>query len=240
MRVLIIEDEKVSLTVLNGILQTEGYEVCTATSARAALTILEGDSPVDLILLDIMMPKVNGLQFLHHLKSNLRFNKIPVIMCTSLNNFSSVAKCLECGADDYIVKPVEAKVLIEKVFKAIEGCVGSVLIVCEDKIQSEILRRSIERDGFRCLLSADGEKAWEIVQSEKIAIIVTDLLVPGISGLELLVRTKEKYPELPVVLIADSNTEQAKEAIIAAGADGFLLRPFKNTDITRRIASLVK
>lgn len=239
MRVLIIEDEQVSLALLNGILQAEGYEVCTATSARAAVTILEDDSPVDLILLDIMLPKSDGLEFLRYLKSIPRFSRIPVIMCTSLNDVSSVAKCLENGADDYIVKPAEAKVLNDKIANALRSRIGLVLIVSEDRIQSEILQRTIDRGGFRSMIIADGEEAWGIVQSEKIAVVVTDIIVPGISGFELLVRTKKKYPDLPVVLIADSNTEQAKEEIIAAGADGFLLRPFKNTEITRRIASLV-
>ncbi|MEK7774434.1 MAG: response regulator, partial [Candidatus Zixiibacteriota bacterium] len=180
------------------------------------------------------------LQFLRYLKSTIRYSKIPVIMCTALHDISSVAKSLEHGAIDYIVKPVEATVFKAKVAKALERGIGSVLIVCEDKVEMGILVRTIDREGFRCISCAHDEDVWNILESQKIAIVVAELLLPGISGFELLVRIKEKYPKLPVVLVADSHSERAREEIIAAGADSYLVKPFTNTDITRRIASLVK
>lgn len=240
MKILVVEDDPVSMRLVVGVLEGQQYETETASDVRHAISILESDPHIDLIVMDIMMPKVDGLQFLRYLKSTLRFSKVPVVMCTALHDVSTVAKSIELGAVDYIVKPIEAPMLLEKVRNGLKHGLGSILVVCEEEIELGILVRTIGREGFRCVSCRNGEEAWAKLKEERISLIVAELLLPGMSGYELLVKTKEEFPTIPVVLIADSRSERAKEEIISAGADGYIVKPFTNVDITRRIASLVQ
>ncbi len=102
-KILIVDDVPENLEIINGILE-EDYEVFLATSGKQAIDIAVAENP-DLILLDVMMPDMNGYDVCRELKSHKQFRHIPIIFLTSMNNPESEAKGLELGAIDYIIKP---------------------------------------------------------------------------------------------------------------------------------------
>ena len=105
-RILLVDDTKDILLVVARRLQSWGYEVFTAESGEEGLRIAEEQVP-DLILLDIMMPKMKGRDVCAKLKADPRTEKIPVIFLTALGLADHIKAGMDLGADDYIVKPFE-------------------------------------------------------------------------------------------------------------------------------------
>ena len=114
-RVLIIDDDIEYISQLAEILKEDAYKVGFARSAENGLEVLDSID-YDLIILDINMPRMNGFEVLEELKSNKRHRLIPVLMSSSDTHKESVLKSLTLGADDYIIKPIDADLLLDKVF----------------------------------------------------------------------------------------------------------------------------
>ena len=109
-RILVVDDNESNRDMLSRRLQHEGYDVCIANSGHEALALLSTQA-VDLILLDVMMPEMNGHDMLKELKANSRWRDIPVIMISALDEIESVVRCIEGGAEDYLPKPFDPVLL---------------------------------------------------------------------------------------------------------------------------------
>lgn len=135
--IMIVEDEKDIREVLAYNLEREGYKVQTAADGKQALKLIQENVP-DLVLLDLMLPKIDGLEVCKRLKEDPETVAIPIIMVTAKGEESDIVLGLELGADDYMVKPFSPKELLARV-KA---------VIRRRELQDEgTLRRPIERDG---------------------------------------------------------------------------------------------
>jgi two-component system, sensor histidine kinase and response regulator len=103
--ILIIDDEPDNFDVIDTLLANEGYELGYVSNAKQAFNLLKTSQP-DVILLDVMMPEMNGIEFCKLFKANPQWSNIPVIMVTALSTKEDLSQCLEAGADDFISKPV--------------------------------------------------------------------------------------------------------------------------------------
>ena len=112
--IIIVEDEEDILELLRYHLSREGYSVSTAANGEQALKIILQKIPA-LVLLDLMLPGLNGLELCRSLKKDPRTAAIPIMMVTAKNEESDVVIGLELGADDYIMKPFNIKVLVARV-----------------------------------------------------------------------------------------------------------------------------
>ena len=104
-RVLVVDDHEDNIELLRARLEADGYEVHGANDGQTALEIVESLCP-DVILLDVMMPKMDGMEVVRRLKSNKNLPFIPVIMQTALDSTQNKVEGLGAGADDYITKPI--------------------------------------------------------------------------------------------------------------------------------------
>jgi putative two-component system response regulator len=103
-RILVVDDTEASRQLLRRLLEHEGYEVCTAKDGNEALYRIAHE-PVDLVLLDVMMPGVNGFEVCRELKRQASTRLIPVVLITALQDSDSKVQGLDAGADDFIAKP---------------------------------------------------------------------------------------------------------------------------------------
>ncbi len=102
--ILVVDDNEINRYLLSRLLKQQGHNVTVAENGRQALGILQYQQ-VDLILLDIMMPEMNGYDVLEQIKANERLRHIPVVMITAVDDIESVIRCIELGAEDYLFKP---------------------------------------------------------------------------------------------------------------------------------------
>ena len=112
--ILVIDDSNTNIVLLEAILSGMGYLIETAMSVKEASAIMAKQLP-DLILLDLLMPKVNGYDFLKEIKEDEKTRDIPVLVISAVTDSENVRKTLAMGAADYIKKPVDIQSLVEKV-----------------------------------------------------------------------------------------------------------------------------
>jgi adenylate cyclase len=116
---LIVDDNELNRDLLVRRLEREGHEVAVASSGREALEILSNKT-IDVVLLDIMMPEMNGYQLLQHLKSEDLLRHMPVIMLSALGEINHVIRCIEMGAEDYLSKPFNPVLLKARIRACLE------------------------------------------------------------------------------------------------------------------------
>ena len=117
--VLVIDDNPANCDLLARRLQKQGHTVTTATNAQQALRLLQA-IPYELILLDVIMPGVNGLELLKQLKEHHNWRHIPVIMISALDDLDGAVKCIELGAEDYLNKPFSPTLLRARISASLE------------------------------------------------------------------------------------------------------------------------
>ena len=118
--ILVVDDNKNNTTLLQKRLQKIGNKVEVANNGIEALEIVDNLEEIDLILLDIIMPKMNGYEVLEFLKKDKRYHEIPVIMLSSMDDLTSIYRCIELGADDYVTKPFDKIILEARISACIE------------------------------------------------------------------------------------------------------------------------
>jgi len=112
--ILIVDDELNNFDVLEAMLMPEGYQLHYAANGAQTLSFLESHQP-DVILLDVMMPGIDGIELCRKIKANRLWSHIPIVMVTSLNSKEDLAKCLNAGANDFLTKPVSSQELCARV-----------------------------------------------------------------------------------------------------------------------------
>lgn len=112
--ILIVDDSATNQVLLEAILQEEGFETVTAFCAKEAFKIIETRSP-SLILLDLLMPEVSGLEFLKRFQEFPGSSKVPVIVVSAVDSVENIELSKQYGAIDYIIKPIDIKQFVAKV-----------------------------------------------------------------------------------------------------------------------------
>ena len=113
-RILIVDDEPSIVKMVGKRLEVEGFDVLIAMDGQEGLAKAQAESP-DLIILDLMLPKLNGYEICTMLKQDTRYQKIPILLLTAKAQSKDEQLGMECGANAYMRKPFQAKELIEKI-----------------------------------------------------------------------------------------------------------------------------
>jgi DNA-binding response OmpR family regulator len=108
--ILVVDDDLLNRILLSTNLREDGYTVELAEDGRRALEML-GEQPFDVVLLDLLMPEMDGYQVLEQMKAHSSWRNIPVIVVSSLDEMESILRCIEMGATDYLPKPFDAALL---------------------------------------------------------------------------------------------------------------------------------
>lgn len=111
--ILIIDDDSRNIFALSAVLKAKGFAVMTAQSASEGLEILYKERGINVVLMDLMMPQIDGYEAIAQIRSSSLLAKIPVIAVTAQAMVGDKEKSLQAGADDYISKPVDVDVLLE-------------------------------------------------------------------------------------------------------------------------------
>jgi DNA-binding response OmpR family regulator len=113
--IMIIEDDRIISGLLQHILARRGYQIHVALDGRMATAMIEEIEPPHLILLDVMLPFVDGFELLKQIRSKPNWTELPIIMLTSKAQEKNIVRALEAGANDYIVKPFQPEELVARV-----------------------------------------------------------------------------------------------------------------------------
>ncbi|MFK7839057.1 MAG: PleD family two-component system response regulator [Bdellovibrionales bacterium] len=123
-KILIVDDEETTVEILTEILKQNGYESEPTYNGLKAIEKLDQINDFDGIILDVLMPEMDGRETLKRLKSNQNTKNIPILMLTAVTDISNVSECLLLGANDYMVKPIDQETLISRLQKILPLTIG--------------------------------------------------------------------------------------------------------------------
>lgn len=201
--VLIVEDEYRAADLIRLQLEKEGCRTVCAPTAEIALNMLhEGCSP-DLITLDILLPGMDGWDFLARLKKESVHAHIPVVIISIVADGS---KGLSLGASSVLQKPVSADelalALADLGFVQPSGA-ATVLVIDDDPRAVEIISTYLEKAGYTVLRAYGGEEGLQVAQSHQPELIILDLMMPGIGGFEIVdtLKSAPKTAQIPIIVL---------------------------------------
>lgn len=158
-QILVVDDNEMNRDMLSRRLERQGYQVMVAEDGQRALDMMRQKN-YDLVLLDIMMPNVNGYEVLEQVREDEALRQTPIIMISAVDDLDSVVKCIELGAEDYLFKPFNPVLLRARVSASLEkrrlresGGMGDgerkQLIALSEQIQHTLtnIRHGIENSG---------------------------------------------------------------------------------------------
>jgi signal transduction histidine kinase/CheY-like chemotaxis protein len=198
--VLVVDDDPVVREILTRVLSKEGFRVVSAGKGEDALRLARQERP-NAITLDVMMPGMDGWTVLSTLKADPELAGIPVIMLSIVDD---MRLGLALGASDYLTKPLDRSRLVAAIKKWCKKPEGRLALIAEDDPATrEVLRRTLEKDGWSVVEAANGREALECVTREPPCVIVLDLMMPEMDGFEFL-NALRRLPEgqnIPVLVV---------------------------------------
>ncbi len=252
-KILVIEDDIFLGDVLMQKLKAAGYEASLARDGVSGLKQLREGKP-DLVLLDIILPQMNGYEVLEAKLKDPSISSIPVIVVSNSGQPVEINRALALGVKDYLVKAqfdpeeVIAKVrlqLMKQRNQATDGPANQsgeqikasagnqaalagkkIMWVEDDKFLSDIIARKLSVQGCQLFHATDGVQAFKILETETPDLILLDILLSGIDGFEILkqIKSKEATARIPVILLSNLGQREDVEKGKMLGAARFLIK----------------
>jgi CheY-like chemotaxis protein len=201
--VLVIEDDPKSADLLHIYLTEAGYTVDTARDGAEGLEKVKRLGP-DVVILDVLLPKVDGWAFLTQIKGDSATKDIPVIIVSIVDQ---KGKGFALGAADYLIKPIQKEALLKKLaafslVSKVRTAPVKILTIDDDPRAIEMLAAVLEPEGFHILRAAGGEEGIALAEAERPDLIILDLLMPGMNGFEVLdyLRKSPVTKRMPIIL----------------------------------------
>ncbi len=215
--ILIVDDDLNIRKFLRQELELKGYNILEAeTGVQAIMMIKNKDNHVDLILLDIMMPNVDGFDVLSAIKANEQLSQIPIIVISA---YEVEKKVYRLGADGFLYKPIDKTQLDDSISLLLknEGSKKKVLIIDSNDNISADIKYSLYEKGYIVNSASNSEDGLKKARNEKPDVIMLDLAMPDIkNGLEMFKKLRldeEKTGHIHIILLADKTNECAQKIV---------------------------
>jgi len=258
--ILIVEDDPLTLQTLIEYLQKSDIGTSVARSGEEALRQIVTAKP-NLILLDVMLPGIDGFETCRQLKNNPATVEIPVIFLTALAETADRVTGFEAGGADYITKPfdfkevavrVNTRLTIQKLQrrlrpkssfvaseekKVTDEEKATILIVDDDSMTLQLLVGYLNGLGFKTIGVQSGEEAIEQVGDTRPDLILLDVLMPGIDGFETCQQLKSNpiTKEIPVIFMTALTEMTDKVRAFKAGGADYITKPHLYAEVVTRV-----
>ena len=239
-KILIIDDDINFLDLIDRRLSKEGYLVFTANNGKSGLNKANKLVP-DIIILDIVMPDMDGWTVYKKLKTTPLLSQIPVIIVT-IGDYEKMAK--DFGVVDFLTKPIKWKTLnvILSKYKII-GKSKHILVIDDDSATRIILRKMLVKDGWRVDEAENGKVALDRIKKEKPELILLDLLMPVMDGFKFLkvIKGKDSLIDIPIIVITSKDLTADDYSYLTANVDRVIQKgDYTRKEIINRIDVAVK
>ena len=275
-RALIVDDNHANRRILQAMLINWHMKPVVTEGGKDALRALqqaaEAGNPFQLILLDAMMPEMDGFMTAEKIRSTPGISDTPILLLTSADVRQIPSRCLQAGIKTYLMKPVRQADLRDAIRRTLsdpgqrveqksrrtgveggtpgpDACMDSGpaplrVLLAEDNLTNQFVAvRLLRRRGHRVTAAHDGLEALEAFRSQPFDLIVMDLQMPEMNGLEAAaaIRKLEQGTgeRIPILALTAYSTEQDRAECIAAGMDDYIAKPLRVDDFLAKIFKLV-
>ena len=229
---LIVDDDIGMVATIGDVFQDRGYNVTMVDDGHRAIKLATRTN-FDVILMDVKMPGINGLETYKEVKEIIP--TAAVIMMTADSKEELVKKALEEGAYAVIYKPFNVKRVIKIVEEALKK---PVVLVVDDRIEDrETLGDILAGKGYRVVLAKDGYEAVRYAERGSFDVILLDIKMPGMDGVKTLDRIKESKPETGIIMMTAYSMEEFVEESLRKGAYTCLFKPI---DVEKMMEAIQK
>ena len=226
--VLVIDDDPSIRDVLTRVLIAEGLQAVTASDGEEGLQRARELDP-DLIILDVLMPKVDGWSVLSTLKADDKLSDIPVIM-QSVSDDRDLGYML--GATEYLVKPVDREKLVAILRRHIQTEDATIMVVDDDESTRRAIASSLDRQGWLVAQAGNGIEALKILEHQSPSAILLDLMMPEMDGFEFLeeFHANEDWQDIPVIVLTSKDLNAEDRNRLKGGVEKVLAKGAVNRD----------
>ena len=202
-KIFIVDDDIKFLDVISRKLSNMGYTVKTTNSGVNALAKISKFKP-NLIILDIIMPDVDGWTLYGNIKEKKDLSDIPIIIVT-IGDYNKMSN--DFGASGFIKKPIEWKDLYSLLLDYNLKPNGNVLVVDDDLSTRQLLNKMISKEGLSVKLAENGKDAISKIKKTNFELIILDLVMPVMDGFEFLKKIKKikKYSKIPIIVVTSKD-----------------------------------
>ncbi len=247
-RVLIVDDNATNRKVL--VLQTKswGMEPVTAASGREALALLEAGETLDLAILDLHMPEMDGMMLASEVRRYRSMDELPLVMLTSVDWRTADPRSREFSA--YLTKPIKAAPLHDVLLNVVSGryvhpapastpSLGGrlseslpleLLLVEDNPVNQKVALLILERLGYRADVAVNGLEALEALEVRPYDVVLMDVQMPELDGLSATRRIREEFPpeaQPYIIAMTASAMQSDRDACFAAGMDDYISKPIQ-------------
>lgn len=264
--ILIVDDLEFNRNILHEMMKDQ-YRIFEASNGREALEILEDNSNhIRLILLDIVMPVMDGVEFLAIKNKNLMYRDIAVIVITAEEDTKTQLNMLESGVNDYITKPfIKESVLrrinnvldynnrfrdmmyeYSKIAKklSVKNSIYDTILIVDDSDLNRAIMKDIFKDDFTVLEATNGEEALTIISqyNYRVDAILLDLFMPVMDGVEFLniKKQNEMMADIPAIVITADDTVAQQVNVLELGASDYVVKPIVAEILIRRVNNVME
>ncbi len=236
--IVLIDDDQDMQDLVRRLLEKEGIRVAGAADGESGLLLARRLRP-RAIVLDLILPGRSGWEVLSKLKGDPELASIPVVVLSTVDDRS---RGLSLGADEYLLKPVDRDRLVVAVRRFMQGS-GDVLVVDDDFATRRLLRQYLERAGLEARTASNGEEALALMRQQAPGLVVLDLVMPVMDGLEFLRRMREEsaWDAIPVVVTtAKDLSDDERRTLEQSVARVLTKRSSSLEEVLSNVVSLVR
>jgi len=226
--VLIVEDDIDTATLLLARARARGFKGVVASRGFAALSLVREFQP-DGVTLDVSLPDLDGWKVLSRLKSDLSTRHIPVFM---LSADAEPENALKQGAISFLGKPLnsdEIDGVFDRMREMRERPSGALLVVEDDETQRHSIQELLA-DTPNLIVAADGQEAMKSLETMRFDCVVVDLMLPDMSGFDLIERIRAEHPQLPVIVYTGKSLSNEEEAELNRMAQTIIVKDVRSPE----------
>ena len=262
MNILVVDDNETNHYILDTLLTTWGADTIIAESGAAALALLreyaDNNTPIDLAILDIHMPDMDGLMLAHAIKTDPRACQIDLLALSSSDGLPHGGDGTALGFFAWLRKPVRQSLLRDCLRRRRQGTptippvqtptpigqttlLGHVLLVEDNSVNREVSAGMLELIGYQVTIAEDGQTALAASGTEAFDLILMDCQMPGMDGFTVTaaIRNRERQtnaPRIPIVALTANAMDGDRERCLAAGMDDYLSKPFSQQALAKTLS----
>ncbi|MBF0366499.1 MAG: response regulator [Oligoflexia bacterium] len=236
-KVLIVDDDVIICDYLEKELKRNYLTTFVAYTGEKALQLIKGNS-FDIVLLDVGLPDINGLDVLTTIKEATP--KCEVIIITGSGTMEIAVQALRKGAIDYIEKPFKSSDIVVSIGRALEKLIeneeenqqNTLLIIDDEPELAKLLQSFFQGEKYEVFAATDGEEGLNIIKNNKIDLMVTDVNLGKLTGIEVLKQAKSFCSDIEAIMVTGHSSADLAIAAIRAGASDYIAKPINLEELT--------
>lgn len=230
MHVLVVDDEEGLRITMAANLELEGFVVTEAENGLQAVELAR-TTTFDLVLSDMRMPEMNGLGLVRRLKA--MHPETPVVLMTGFENEETIRDAVSEGVFTVLTKPCDVAAVVQTLRRALRH--HTVLVIDDSAADAQSTVDALAVAGVRARAVFDAASAMEAIDDGSVDVCVVDLVMPGVSGAELVERVRELRPEIALIAVSGYAVPEMIHKVASDGAFACMRKPFDAQELMQVI-----